>query len=133
MDKQELYNIVVNILKENGIDFQKAYLAGSFAYGNPDRHSDIDIVVQGKLEKKIKYTSKLGIIDIFIKPKEETLPLNHFKQLGHVEKNTLVLTCIELPDGEILKGSPEDEEFFIKRKKEFPFRHQKPIKNTVVK
>lgn len=42
MNKDVLFKEIVNILKKKGVE--KAVLFGSFAYGNPDCDSDIDLL-----------------------------------------------------------------------------------------
>jgi predicted nucleotidyltransferase len=71
---KKIYNFI-NLLENNDINIQKAYLFGSWANGKADEWSDIDLALISDKFKGDRYLDLLSLTDYILKAGQDISPL----------------------------------------------------------
>jgi len=86
INKNELIQAINNSL--TSIDAKKIILFGSYAYGNPNENSDIDLcIIEDKIESKIKEKTKIRKLLKGIKISKDILVEEEDYFLSHSDEN----------------------------------------------
>lgn len=65
----------INLLEENDFQIQRAYLFGSYAHGNADEWSDIDLALISNKFIGNRYLDMLSLTDFILKAGQDISPL----------------------------------------------------------